>query len=82
MTSDKLTSVLTVMGVVNGTSVMSVTSVMTVTSIVTVMSVVTVTSVVTMTVKNGINNKILFLIANLTLHHKSLRSIIPCHQYD
>lgn len=33
---------------------------MTVTSVVTVMSVVTVTSVVTTTVKNGINNKILF----------------------
>ena len=38
----------------------SVTSVMTVTSVVTVMSVVNVTSVVTTTVKNGINNKILF----------------------
>ena len=48
------------MSVVNGTSVMSVTSVMTVTSVVTVMSVVTVTSVVTTTVKNGINNNILF----------------------
>ena len=82
MTSDKLTSVLTVMSVVNGTSVISVTSVMTVTSAVTVMSLVNVTSVVTTTVKNGINNKILFLIENLTLHHKLLRSIIPCHQYN
>ena len=54
MTSDKLKSVVTVMSVVNGTSVMTVTSV------VTVMSVVTVTSVVTTTVKNGINNNILF----------------------
>ena len=72
MTSDKLTSVVTVMSVVNGTSVMSVTSV------VTVMSVVTVTSVVTTTVKITFY----FLIENLTLHHKSLRSIIPYHQYD
>ena len=61
MTSGKLTSVVTVMSVVNGTSVISVTSVMNVTSAVTVMSVVNVTSVVTTTVKNGINNKILFL---------------------
>ena len=77
MTSDKLKSV------VNGTSVMSVTSVMTMTSVVTVMSAVTVTSVVTTTVKNGINNKTFyFLIENLTLNHKSLRSIIPYHQYD
>lgn len=60
MTSDKLTSVLTVMSVVNGTSVISETSVMTVTSAVTVMSLVNVPSVVTTTVKNGINNKILF----------------------